>query len=101
MRAHIYNEETQSVSWKDINSSIRDDSYFAITEKDGVDYKNVYFVITGQDVVFDGQKVTVVNNAAESEPDSTQEESVSSPDENDSTQEESVSNDESVTGGEL
>ena len=60
---YIYNEETQCVSWKDINSSIRDDSYFAITEKDGVDYKNVYFVITGQDVVFDGQKVTVVNSA--------------------------------------
>lgn len=60
---YIYNPETQTVDWVDINSSIRDDKYFAISGKDGANYKDAYFVISGQDTVFDGQKVTVLNHS--------------------------------------
>ena len=62
---YTYNPETQTVDWLDINSSIRDDKYFALSSKDGANYKDTYFVISGQDTIFDGQKVTALNHTEE------------------------------------
>ncbi|MCR4789490.1 MAG: efflux RND transporter periplasmic adaptor subunit [Treponemataceae bacterium] len=64
---YTYNPETQTVDWLDINSSIRDDKYFAIPTKTEGITKDTYFVISGQDTIFDGQKVTVLNHNEEPE----------------------------------
>jgi hypothetical protein len=53
---YVYNEENQSVEYKNFSTQIRDEKYFMIPEE----LANENFVINGQGFVFDGQKVNVV-----------------------------------------
>lgn len=56
---YVYNEENQSVEYKNFSTQIRDEKYFMIPEE----LANENFVINGQGFVFDGQKVVVVNSS--------------------------------------
>lgn len=53
---YSYNEETQTVKFESIEAVVSDDKNFVIDEK----YNNTWFVVDGQGVLLDGQKVNVL-----------------------------------------
>ncbi len=54
--AYIYNPDTNAVKYIELNNVVQDNSNFIIPEE----YSDCWFVTDGQNVVFDGQQVRVV-----------------------------------------
>lgn len=65
---YTYDKNTQTVSFHEGTNLIKDENFFIAPEE----FKNSYFIIDGQNSIFDGQKVKVVKGLEEEITDSTE-----------------------------
>lgn len=52
---YIYNPDTKTVKYIALSDAVTDNDYFLVPDE----YKNNYFVLDGQNIIFDGQEVTI------------------------------------------